>query len=118
MSSTRYRSVPDCRDNLLDVRHDFFVRKAQDPQPQCLQMGLALFVSITLVVVNRAIYLDNEAGTNAIEVDDEFAHGVLAAKLEPAHLASTQALPQQVLSKGRRPAHPKSLFFQYAQRTD
>jgi hypothetical protein len=59
-----------------------------------LKLGLTLCVVLLLVVVHWAIDLDDQPSGGAVEIDYVRAYWLLASKLEPANLSSSQLLPE------------------------
>ena len=59
------------------------VREAQDAQPQTFQELLPDGVLLARILVHRSVYLDDQAGLGAVEVNKEAIDGVLAKRLAP-----------------------------------
>jgi hypothetical protein len=63
------------------VVQNLLVREPQDNKASCLQLGLAIGVLQRLNLVDRPVYLDHQGCFCTIEIDQEAADSVLAAKL-------------------------------------
>jgi hypothetical protein len=52
-------------------------------------------IVVALVIVDFSIYFDHEAGSRAIEVNDEAVNWLLPSKAQCGQLVTTQMAPQQ-----------------------
>ena len=87
-------SSADLLDNRCHVAQHVFVAEAKNGETQGFEKRLTLPVRVLLVCVNRTVDLDNRAGANAIEIDDEVAERMLTPELESVELAVAEMLPR------------------------
>ena len=88
----------DMRDDRVWGLFCLGVRHAKHAQPQPFEHSLTFGVSVGLIV-NRAVYFNNQTCLCAVEIHDEAVKRVLAAKAH-AELLAAQALPEQVFGRG------------------
>ena len=66
-------------------------------------------VSIRSPLMDWTVDVNHQGGPDAVEIDNETSHSVLAAKFEPIESASPDLLPKAVLS-GSWPAPHSNCF--------
>lgn len=86
--------VVDASEDAPDVSVHFMVGDTQDAEPARGKDRVALSISIALLVVNRAVNFDNEAGGVAIEINYETAKDMLAPEVKTHVVMAAQVLPE------------------------
>jgi hypothetical protein len=90
----------DTRQDAIEVAQDFVVAEAQHTEVAQLQGFIAPPVIFVLLVMDRAINLDNEVSTVAVEINNEAIDALLATELERPQVMAAQVLPEVLLRRG------------------
>lgn len=87
----------DGGDDSLNVVEDVVVGEAQNSDAEAFQVCLALGVSFSGVVVNRAINFDGEEEIGSEEIYNEATDRLLAMKVVTQNLAPFRSIPEKYL---------------------
>jgi hypothetical protein len=77
----------------------------QDSQAEAAKNRVAFKVRLHLLAVDRPVDLDDQAGTVAVEINNQPADDLLAAKVHSLQAVRPQRLPKRRFRFRHRPAH-------------
>jgi hypothetical protein len=92
--------LSDSRKCFSDVCLDQFSADSAEAQPQAFPQFLPLTVGLLLIVMNRPIYLNDEAVGSSKVIDDEGSEWLFATEFHTLDTTSTEMLPEQPLAPG------------------
>jgi len=84
--------VVDVFEDVVYVGVDFIIGDANDAVAAGEQNSVAFGVSLTLLIMDSAVYLDDETSAVAVEIYDETAQHMLPSDMQPVEGVATETI--------------------------